>query len=282
MGTTLFSLGLARGQAPELWNVERPEQVRGIQHAYVQAGAQIILTNSFGGNRLRLERHDLGARTRELNRAAAELACAEADAASEPVLVAASVGPTGSLLTPLGELTPDAAYYAFEEQASALVSGGVDALWLETFSDLAEAKIAVEAARSAAPQHPIVLTMTFDTHGHTSMGVAPETAMQAFSDWGENFWAVGANCGNGPAEIEHAIASMHAFDPAATLVSKANAGMPRLKAGRTVYEASPDEMARHAREVYLKGARIIGACCGSTPDHIRAMGQALQEAAESN
>ena len=274
MGTLLLALGLGRGVAPEMWNVEKPEQVRKIHRDYIAAGAQIILTNSFGGNRRRLSFHDLSERTHELNRAAAHVARFEAEAAEAPVLVAGSIGPTGALMTPLGDLTFEGAKSIFEEQAGALIEGGVDVLWVETMSDLEEMRAAIEGCREVATDFPIVATMTFDTHGHTSMGISPQAAVEALGEM--NLLAIGGNCGNGPAEIEAVIETMHKEDPDAVLVAKSNAGAPRMEGGRQVYDASPEIMAEHALRVRDLGARIIGACCGSTPEHIRAMGHTLR------
>jgi 5-methyltetrahydrofolate--homocysteine methyltransferase len=276
MGTTLFSLGLERGVCPELWNLEHPNQVGGIHVAYIDAGAQIILTNSFGGNRLRLDYHHIGDRVSEVNQAAAHLARGAAENAEAPVVVGGSMGPTGKILAPLGDLEYGQAVSVFEEQARALVEGDVDVLWIETMSDLQEVHAAIEGYRKAASGFPAVVTMTFDTHGHTSMGVSPSAALEALREF--DLVAIGGNCGNGPEEIEAVITVMHAADPDLVLVSKANAGLPRLEHGHPVYDASPDVMAEHARRVYGLGARIIGACCGSTPEHIRAMVEALREA----
>lgn len=274
MGTMLLALGLGRGVPPEQWNVEQPEKVRKIHRDYIAAGAQIILTNSLGGNHRRLSFHDLSQRTLELNRAAAHIACLEAEAAETPVIVAGSMGPTGALMTPLGDLTFEAAKSAFEEQAGALIDGGVNVLWVETMSDLEEVRAAIEGCRQVAPEFPIVVTMTFDTHGHTSMGISPQAAVEALG--GLDLVAIGGNCGNGPGEIEAVIEAMHKANPDAVLVAKSNAGAPRMEGGRQVYDASPEVMAEHALRVKDLGAHIIGACCGSTPEHIRAMGQALQ------
>jgi 5-methyltetrahydrofolate--homocysteine methyltransferase len=274
MGTMLLELGLGRGVAPEQWNVEQPEKVRKIHRDYLAAGAQIILTNSFGGNRRRLSFHDLSQHTLELNRAAAHIARLEAEAAESPVVVAGSMGPTGVLMTPLGDLTFEEAQSTFEEQAGALIEGGADVLWVETMSDLEEVRAAIEGCRQVAPDFPIVATMTFDTHGHTSMGISPQVAVEALG--GLNLVAIGGNCGNGPDEIEAVIETMHKANPDAVLVAKSNAGAPRMEGGRQVYDASPEVMAEHALRVKNLGARIIGACCGSTPDHIRAMGCALR------
>ncbi|GAB4419656.1 MAG: betaine--homocysteine S-methyltransferase [Anaerolineae bacterium] len=274
MGTMLIARGLPRGTAPELWNVERPDEVRAIHRAYIEAGAQIILTNSFGGNRLRLEPHGVTGRVAELNRAAAQLARAEADAAPTPVLVAGSMGPTGQMLAPMGTLSFDDAVAAFAEQAAALVQGGVDVLWIETMSDLEEVRAAVEGCRQAAPDVPVVSTMTFDTRGRTMMGVTPERAAQEIGGLG--VVALGANCGKGPDELEASIARMGSAGPVVPLIAKANAGAPRLEGDHAVYDATPEDMAHYAQRVHALGARIIGACCGSTPEHIRAMAQVLR------
>ena len=274
MGTMLFSLGLPRGVEPELWNIERPEVIRRLHRDYIEAGAQIILTNSFGGNRQRLSFHGLADRVVEMNSAAASLARAEVEAATGSVVVAGSIGPTGAVMAPLGDLTFEQAKLAYVEQAGSLVDGGVDVLWVETMSDLEEVRAAVEGCRQVTSDVPIVVTMTFDTHGHTVMGVSPQAAAEALS--GLRLMALGGNCGNGPDEIEVAIEKMHSVVPDAVLVAKSNAGAPRLKGGHQVYDATPEIMAEHALRVHQLGARIIGVCCGGTPEHIRAMGRALR------
>lgn len=274
MGTMLFSLGLAQGASPELWNVEQPDRIRSVHRGYIEAGAQIILTNSFGGNRIRLGTHGLADRAVELNIAAARLARAEADAAPQPVVVGGSMGPTGQMLAPMGTLSFEDAVDAFAEQARALVEGGVDVLWIETMSDLEEMRAAHTACRQVAPETPVVATMTFDTKGRTMMGVTPERALSVLGEFG--VLALGANCGNGPDEVEAVIEKMSASGPAAPLIAKANAGLPRMVDGVAVYDATPEVMAGYARRVRDRGAQIIGACCGSTPDHIRAIAQALK------
>ncbi|HEY69879.1 MAG TPA: methionine synthase [Anaerolineae bacterium] len=274
MGTMLMAAGLQPGDSPELWNVEHADEVRSIHRGYLAAGAQIILTNTFGGNQRRLMHRQLERRAVELNQAAAVLARAEVDALDRRVVVGGSIGPTGVLMAPLGDLTYDEAAGIFEEQAGALVAGGVDVLWVETMSDLQELRAAVEGCRKVAADFPIVATMTFDSHGHTSMGVAPEAAVEAFGTM--ELLAFGGNCGNGPEEIEGVIESMHTLAPEAVLIAKSNAGLPKMVDGQQVYDATPEVMAEHARRVRDLGARIIGACCGSTPAHIQAMGQALK------
>jgi 5-methyltetrahydrofolate--homocysteine methyltransferase len=275
MGTMLFNAGLDRGTAPELWNVERPDVVRGIHDGYIEAGAQIILSNTFGGNRIRLDRHGLAERVAELNTAGARLARAAAEAAAHPVVVGGSIGPTGEFMEPLGTLTHDAAVEIFAEQAAALVAGGIDVFWIETMSDLEEVRAAAVGCQEAHSTLPLVTTMTFDTKGRTMMGVKPEHALTALQALG--VVALGANCGNGPAEIEAVIQQMRQHDPNIILVAKSNAGLPRMAGDQTVYDAAPADMAAYAQTVRAQGAHIIGACCGSTPAHIQAIARALKE-----
>lgn len=274
MGTMLFARGLVQGESPERWNVEQPDKVRSVHRAYIEAGSQIVLTNTFGCNRVRLSTHDLEARAAELNEAGARNARAEADAAPNPVVVAGSMGPTGVMLAPYGTLEFDEAVGAFAEQAAALIAGGVDVLWVETMSDLEEVRAAVEGCRRAGAAFPVVATMTFDAHGRTMMGVTPVRALETLQSL--NVIALGGNCGNGPDEIESVVTAMHAANPGMALVAKANAGLPRLTDAGAVYDATPEDMAHYALRVRDLGARVIGACCGSSPDHIRAMAEALR------
>ncbi len=274
MGTMLFGMGLEQGKIPELWNVEQPEKIRSVHAGYIKAGSQVILANTFGGNRLRLKHSELGARTAELNRAAVQLARAEADAADHPVVVGSSMGSTGQLLAPLGTLTYEEAVEAFSEQAAALIDAGVDILWIETLSDLNEVSAVVEGCRNVDADFPIAATMTFDTNGRTIMGVTPEKAAEKLMELG--VVAMGGNCGNGPDEIEEVIAKMRAVAPDAILIAKANAGIPRQEGASVVYDAQPEDMADYALRVWEKGAQIIGACCGSTPAHIKAIANALK------
>jgi 5-methyltetrahydrofolate--homocysteine methyltransferase len=297
MGTMLMTVGLLFGDPPEQWNVlpDKRGHVRAVHRGYLDAGAQIILTNSFGGNPFRLKLHNLHGQVFELNRAAAELARAEA---GDTTVVAGDIGPSGELFEPMGGLTYDVAVAGFAAQASGLAAGGADVLWIETMSDLDEVRAAVAGARQAAPHLPVVATMTFDTRGFTMMGVSPADAVAALSELG--LAAAGGNCGNGPAEIEGVIHGMRvalgarglrfeASDEAQAatslksqvsslpLIAKSNAGMPEIIDGRAVYSGTPAIMADYARRVRALGADIIGACCGSTPDHIRAIARALRE-----
>jgi len=275
MGTMLFAAGLQFGDPPEMWNLALPQgsMVRQIHRAYLDAGARIILTNTFGGNRLRLSLHGNEGHVGEVNQMAAVLARAEIDAASGSALVAGDIGPTGSLMFPMGLLEFDEAVDVFAEQARALVAGGVDVIWIETMSDLEEIHAAITGVRRVAPEIPIIATMTFDTRGHTMMGVPPERAVLALAEWGAN--AIGGNCGNGPDELIPVVAKMRAVAPDVILVGKSNAGMPELVDMKAVYRAEPSVMADYALEIRAAGATIIGGCCGSTPAHLAAMAAAL-------
>jgi 5-methyltetrahydrofolate--homocysteine methyltransferase len=274
MGTMLFEAGLQFGDPPEVWNLAHPDIVRTIQRAYLQAGAQIVLTNTFGGSRFRLGMHNLQHRVAELNRTGALILRAEVDAAGGSALVAGDIGPSGEILAPLGTLEYDDAVEGFAEQAAALVAGGADILWIETMSDLDEVRAAMEGARRVAPNTPIITTMTFDTRGHTMMGVSPERAVRTLRDLGAA--AIGGNCGNGPDELLEVIKKMKAAAPDVVLVSKSNAGVPQLIKGKTVYGASPATMAVCARETLQAGARIVGGCCGNTPEHLQAIANELR------
>ena len=275
MGTMLFEQGLESGGSPELWNLEHPERVAAIHRGYLEAGADLILTNTFGGNRFRLALHGLETRVDELNRAGAQLARREARALGDHAVVAGDIGPSGGILEPLGDLAYAAAVDGFAEQARALVDGGVDVVWIETMSDLEEVHAAIDGVRRVSATVPLLATMTFDTRGHTMMGVPPERAIEALHGWGAD--AVGGNCGNGPDEILEVIEKMRRHSPDVRLVAKANAGIPAWKNGRAVYGAGPAEMAAYATAVAELGAWLIGACCGSTPAHLQAMATALGE-----
>jgi 5-methyltetrahydrofolate--homocysteine methyltransferase len=279
MGTMLFAAGLQFGDPPEVWNLSQPEIVRRIHRGYLEAGSRIVMTNTFGGNRLRLALHGLEDRVDELNRTAAILLRAEVEAAvaergeETRALVAGDIGPTGEIMAPLGTLDAAEAVDVFAEQAAALVAGGIDLIWIETMSHLSEIEAAIAGVRRVSPGVPIVATMTFDTRGHTMMGVSPEQAVAALAAAGAD--AIGGNCGNGPDELLPVIERMRAAAPEVTLVAKSNAGMPELVDLRAVYRADPPTMAEAAHDFRTAGARIIGACCGSTPDHLRAMAAAL-------
>jgi 5-methyltetrahydrofolate--homocysteine methyltransferase len=276
MGTMLFEAGLQFGDPPEIWNLAHPDVVRGVHRGYLDAGARIVLTNTFGGNRFRLGLSGHEDRVDELNRTAAILLRAEVEAAGGTALVAGDIGPSGLIMSPLGTLEHDEAVAGFAEQARSLAAGGVDCIWIETMSDLAEITAAIEGVRAADPAMPIIATMTFDTRGHTMMGVSPEAAASALDALGVS--AFGGNCGNGPDELTPVMAKMHAARPAARLVAKSNVGMPELVDGRAVYRADPAIMAARSLEMRAAGATVVGACCGSTPAHLRAMAEALSVA----
>jgi 5-methyltetrahydrofolate--homocysteine methyltransferase len=269
MGTMLFANGLMFGDPPEVWNLSKPDVIRRIHRGYLDAGAQIIMTNTFGGNRMRLSLHGLQDRVAELNQTAAILARSEVDASDHDALVAGDIGPSGAILAPTGTLEYDEAVDIFTEQAAALVAGGVDLIWIETMSDLPEIKAAIEGVRRVSPGIALIATMTFDTRGHTMMGVSPEQAVASLTAWGAD--AVGGNCGNGPDELITVIERMRAADPDATLVAKSNAGMPELVDMRAVYRSEPATMAAAALAMRDAGASIVGGCCGSTPAHLEAM-----------
>jgi methionine synthase I (cobalamin-dependent) len=273
MGTMLFAAGLQFGDPPEVWNLTQPEVIRRVHRGYLDAGSRIVMTNTFGGNRLRLGLHGLEERVDEINRTAAILVRAEVTAAGGHALVAGDIGPSGEIVAPLGTLDYEEAVEVFREQAASLIAGGVDLIWIETMSDLNEIKAAVEGVRRASPGIGLITTMTFDTRGYTMMGVSPEQAVEALNTWGAD--AIGGNCGNGPDELIPVIARMHAAAPDAVLVAKSNAGMPELVDMRAVYRADPATMAVQAAAMRDAGATIVGACCGSTPEHLRAMAGAL-------
>lgn len=272
MGTMLQGAGLDDGGAPELWNVEKPEVILGIHEAYLMAGARVITTNTFGGTRPRLEMHGLGDRVLELSEAGARLARQAADTFG--ALVAGDLGPTGELLEPLGTLTPDQAQDLFAEQLEGLLAGGIDLVLIETMSDLAEMQAAVRAARQVATDLPVVATLSFDTKGRTMMGVTPAQAVTRLAELGVT--AVGANCGRGPEEMETVMAEMVGSRPdGLLLIAQSNAGLPQLVGDRFEYTAPPPVLAAHAVRLRARGVDLIGACCGSTPDHTRAVHDAL-------
>jgi 5-methyltetrahydrofolate--homocysteine methyltransferase len=274
-GTMLQNEGLEAGRVPEAWLFDRPDQIRALHRSYIEAGADIILTCSFGGTRYRLEGDGLADRVMEVNRRAAELA-REVAAEADGVFVAGDMGPTGQLLKPLGEVTPEEMAAAYAEQAAGLLAGGADFLLIETMSDLGEARAAIEGARRVTRSSgvPIVCTFSFDTHGRTMMGVRPA---HAAGEIGPLVEGVGANCGRDPAEFPAFIQAMRQAAPAAILWAKPNAGLPRMVDDRAVYEATPEYMAEIAVQLCDAGAQVIGGCCGTTPAHIVAMAEALNK-----
>lgn len=274
MGTWLQSAGLEPGDAPERLNVENPEAVLSVHLAYLEAGADVVTTNTFGGNRFRLDLHDAGDRVHEWNKAGAAVARRAADAETREVLVAGSIGPTGAFIEPVGDLSFDEAKREFSVQCAALAEGGADFILIETMSDLEEVHAAVEGARVAG-NLPVLCTMTFDTHGRTMMGTSPEEAVRAAVDFG--ILAFGSNCGNGPDEMEKISEKMLETSPGIPLIIQSNAGIPRMEGEQVVYDVDPGRMARHAGRLQELGVRYIGGCCGTGPDHIRAMLETIKK-----
>jgi 5-methyltetrahydrofolate--homocysteine methyltransferase len=273
MGTMLQSAGLTSGGSPEEWNVERPDVIKGIYQSYVDAGSQIVTTNTFGGNRFRLALHNYEGRVREFNLAGARLAREVADAAPHEVLVAGDIGPSGEILFPLGTRQPEEVRDGFAEQAAALAEGGVDFFLIETMSALDEVTAAVEGIKSVSDL-PIAATMTFDTKFRTMMGVKPAQAVEALYDLGVA--VLGANCGNGPDEIERIVTEMNAVKPQGVyIIAQSNAGLPKWENRQVHYDGTPEVMADYAVKMRALGVNVLGACCGSTPEHIRAMREAL-------
>jgi len=277
MGTNLFLRGLETGDAPELWNVDHPDRIASVHREFVDAGSDIVLTNSFGCNRHRLKLHKAEDRTVELNAAAARLARGVADGSGRTVVVAGSMGPTGELLQPLGALSFEEARDAFAEQARGLAEGGVDVLWIETMSAANELEAAVAGA--ATTGLPVVTTMTFDTNGRTMMGVTPAEAARLFHDLYPRPLAFGSNCGTGPAELVASILGLAraSVEGADVIVAKGNCGIPEYVDGKITFSGTPALMAEYARLARDAGARIIGACCGSQGQHLKAIVDALKD-----
>jgi 5-methyltetrahydrofolate--homocysteine methyltransferase len=273
-GTNYFQMGLESGDAPELWNFEHPERVRTLHRRFIEAGADIVLTNSFGGNRHRLKLHSAEDRVREINVAAARNARAEADVAGRAVYVGGSVGPTGEIMEPIGALSHDDAVKAFAEQALALKEGGADVIWIETMSSEEELKAAVEGASRAGL--PIVTTMSFDTNGRTMMGITPKTFGAITATLPTQPVAIGANCGVGASELVATVLGISEARPDAAVVAKGNCGIPQYVDGHIHYTGTPELMANYARIAFDAGARIIGGCCGTSPEHLAAMRKSLE------
>jgi 5-methyltetrahydrofolate--homocysteine methyltransferase len=274
-GTNLFGRGLETGYPPELWCVERPDDILWLHHSFLDAGSDIILTNSFGGTGFRLKLHDAQDRVAELNRAAARLARQAVDAhcaaTGKKAIVAGSIGPTGELFEPLGALTHQTAVAGFAEQAAALAEGGVDVLWVETMSSTEEIAAALEAAKATGL--PVCATMTFDTASRSMMGVTPAGFAEFTVTAGADF--IGANCGIGPAELLHSVEGILQANDTVPVVAKGNCGIPAYVEGAIHYHGTPELMAEYALFARDAGARIIGGCCGTTPDHVAAMVRAL-------
>ena len=276
MGTNLFDLGLAGGACGERWNLDEPAKVASVHQGMVAAGADVILTNTFGANCYRLALHGLGERAGEINRSGAEIARGVADAADRPVVVAGSIGPTGDVLEPLGQRTHAEAVDAFAEQAEGLRRGGADLAWIETMYAENELEAAVLAVREAGL--PFLATMTFDTAGRTMMGIRPRDLPALAPCRAHRPLGIGANCGVGPAQLLDSILGLRAAaDRDTVIVAKSNCGLPRMGDDLQVrYDGAPEVMAEYACLARDAGARIIGGCCGTTAAHLAAMREALE------
>lgn len=270
-GTMLQQAGLPAGTPPEGWLLDNSEAVLGIHQAYIEAGARLILTCTFGATRPRLEQHNLDGDLCEINRRAVEIA---REAAGDEVFVAGDIGPLGRFLEPLGDLAYGEAVDIFAEQAAVLVEAGVDVVYIETMAALEEVRAAVEGSLQVAGNTPVTATLSFDAHGRTNMGVRPEEAAATLLQLGVE--AFGANCGATLDMTLDAIKTMHRVAPDTPLIVKPNAGKPRLDGDDVVYDATPQEMARYAQQFVNLGAVVVGGCCGSTPEHIAAIACTVQ------
>ena len=272
MGTMLYSRGVFINQCYDELNVRAPDLVREVHRSYVKAGAEVLETNSFGANRLKLAQFGLAAQTRELNQRAAELAREAADDGND-VLVAGAVGPLGVRLEPYGPTSVEEAREIFREQMEGLKAGGADLFILETFSDLHEIGQAIAAAREVDPTMPVVAQMTVGVDGLTPYGASPEDVARALDRFGAD--VLGLNCSVGPQIILEAVEKMAPLTRK-KISAQPNAGMPREVGGRSMYMASPEYMASYARHLFQAGARVLGGCCGTTPEHIHAMCEGIR------
>ncbi|SDE09370.1 betaine--homocysteine S-methyltransferase [Limimaricola pyoseonensis] len=273
-GTNLFNMGLSSGDAPELWNVDAPDKIRKLYSMAVEAGSDLFLTNSFGGNASRLKLHQSQDRVFELNKAAAEIGREVADKAGRPVVVAGSVGPTGDIMAPMGSLTHELAVEMFHEQAEGLKAGGADVLWVETISAAEEFRAAAEAFEKAGM--PWCGTMSFDTAGRTMMGLTSADMVKMVGKIGHAPVAFGANCGTGASDLMRTVLGFTAAGAEQPIIAKGNAGIPKYQDGHIHYDGTPELMADYAVLARDAGATIIGGCCGTMPDHLRAMREALE------
>ena len=272
-GTNLFNMGLAAGEPPEFWNTDHPDRIRSLYRSAVEAGSDLFLTNTFGGNASRLKLHQAQGRVRELNRIGAELGREVADKAGRKVLVAGSMGPTGEIFAPMGTLTHEAAVEMFHEQAEGLKEGGADLLWVETISAAEEYAAAAEACQRAGM--PFAGTMSFDTAGRTMMGVTSADFVKLVGKLPYPPVAFGANCGTGASDLMRTILGFTAQGPELPVIAKGNAGIPKYVDGAIKYDGTPELMAEYAVLARDAGATIIGGCCGTMPVHLEAMRAAL-------
>src|SRR3954470_18172780 len=274
-GTNYFERGLGAGDPPEFWNLDEPDKVRTLHQQFVDAGADIILTNTFGCNRQRLKLHNYQDRVYEIARRAAELAREVADAASRHVVVAGSMGPTGELFEPLGQLNEADAVESFEELARGLRDGGADVAWIETMSAAEEIRAAATGALNAGLQY--TATCSFDTAGRTMMGLLPGDLSHVFDGLGAPPIAIGANCGVGASDILVSLLAMTERHVHTHLISKGNCGVPHFAGTEAVYSGTPELMAKYTQLAVKAGARIVGGCCGTSPVHLAAMRHSLDD-----
>ncbi|MEM7507495.1 MAG: betaine--homocysteine S-methyltransferase [Pseudomonadota bacterium] len=274
-GTNLFAMGLMAGEAPELWNVDDSDKIRALHNGFIEAGSDVVLTNSFGGSAYRLKLHDAQNRVEELNKAAAEIARDCVDKSGRKVIVAGSVGPTGEILQPVGELSHADAVAAFEEQIAGLMAGGADVIWTETISSEEELRAVAEAAVNQ--NAPFCTTLSFDTAGRTMMGVTSAGYAGLAGSLPSNPIAIGANCGTGAPDLLRTVMGISEAAPERTIIAKGNAGIPKYVDGHIHYDGTPELMADYARLARDAGARLIGGCCGTQPEHLRAMRAALED-----
>lgn len=273
-GTNLFNMGLTAGDAPEFWNVNEIGKIQALYKGAIDAGSDLFLTNTFGGNASRLKLHDGQKRVRELNRAGAEIGRELADKSERDIIVAGSVGPTGEIMAPLGTLTYSNAVEMFHEQADGLKDGGADVFWVETISAPKEFQAAAEAADLAGM--PFCGTMSFDSAGRTMMGLTSAGMVDMVSKLKTTPIAFGANCGVGASDLLRTVLGFSAEAPTIPLIAKGNAGIPKYHEGHIHYDGTPELMAEYAILARDSGAKIIGGCCGTTPEHLAQMREALE------
>ena len=271
-GTNLFAMGLETGDPPEPWNVDHKDRIRALHQGFVDAGSDLFLTNSFGGTSFRLKLHSLEKRVFELNKAAGLIAREVADQADRRVIVAGAMGPTGEMIEPHGLMTPKEAADAFKAQAEGLAEGGVDVLWLETMYAMEELEAAMEAVKDIGL--PVCATMSFDTAGKTMMGITPSNLAKRSKDL--NLSGFGANCGIGAPDLLATINDISKnVDPGTVVISKANCGIPEFVDGSIIYSGTEELMSQYVQIAMNSGAKIIGGCCGTSFDHVRAMRKAM-------
>lgn len=273
-GTFLHAKGLGPSECPELWNISHTEEVKDIPQSYLKAGADMVETNSFGANRFKLSHYGLSDKVVQLNETAAKIS---RQVAGKDGIVMGSVGPTGKILM-MGEVAPEEIYDAYKEQIIALEKGGVDAIIIETMSDLDEAKLAIKAAKENTSCE-VICTMTFertvDGQYRTMMGVSPTEMVSELVPEGVD--VIGANCGNGIGDMVKIVKEIRLADSDIPILVHANAGMPIYQDGKTIFPESPEQTAGFVKEIVAAGVNIIGGCCGTTPDHIRQIAKAVAE-----